>query len=91
MEKGTNILCHGSYFVEVYVVSNVKADVRSNSIFFDFIYVDDVTPKNTAIIASPFSITKALQYEKMSIPFYIYKSGTSEIAARLSVIKKDYD
>jgi hypothetical protein len=27
----------------------------------------------------------------MSIPFYLYKSGTSEIAVRLSVIKKDYD
>jgi hypothetical protein len=81
--------CHGSYFVEVYATSTINKKIKSNSLYFDFIWVDNVTPQSTAIIASPFSRTEASQYEKLRIPFFIYRGGGySHCLTRFSVIRK---
>ncbi len=93
IKDGIETLCHGAYFVEVFITSNMKDDIRSNSICFDFIYVDDYTTDraNTAIIASTFNQKQALQYEKMIIPFFVYKAGVSNIATKFSIVQKEYD
>ena len=93
IKDGVETLCHGAYFVEVFITSNMKDDIRSNSICFDFIYVDDYTADraNTAIIASTFNQKQALQYEKMIIPFFVYKAGVSNIATKFSIVQKEYD
>lgn len=65
---------HGTHLVELYAVAyNIPGKPRSNSIFYDMIWWNDVTPCNTVIIASNFLQTEGRQYEMFKIPYYIYK------------------
>jgi hypothetical protein len=46
---------HGSHLIELYATSKGKGNpVPSNSVFYDVIWWDDITPETDTIIASSF-------------------------------------
>lgn len=85
---------HGSHLIELYATHTVLEEngeeeiIYSNSVFYDTIWQDDITPLSKAIIASSYGNTKANQYELLKIPYFLYKSGYNSCDIRFG-IKKD--
>jgi hypothetical protein len=76
-EDDGNTLRHGSYLLEIYATSDIEGmseedKVFSNSLYFDIMWINE--ENKTFIIASSFAKKDALQYEKIKIPYYIYRT-----------------
>ena len=83
---------HGSYLIELYASYTFEATgktIYSNSIFYDMIWYDNISPKREAIIASTFTQTKGKQYETLKIPYYIFKAGYETYYVKYSILRKE--
>lgn len=75
---------HGAHRLEVYMTTLVNdVEVSSNILTHDLICVE--AGNNTVIVASPFGLTKAKQYDMLSVPFIVYNPAVSSSPVVLSV------
>lgn len=71
---------HGAHSLLVYFTAEVDGvEIKSNELFYDIICIE--SGNDTPVITSDFRITKAEQYQKFAITYYVYNpvSMTSNI------------
>ncbi|WP_106828060.1 leucine-rich repeat protein [Parabacteroides pacaensis] len=74
---------HGAHRLVVYMTATINgAEVRSNELTHDLICVEE--GNNAVIVASPFNLTEARQYDRLSIPFVVYNPAASTSLVTLS-------
>lgn len=66
---------HGAHSLLVYYTAMIDAEqIRSNELYYDLICVS--VSNDTPIIASPFRLTTAKQYETLTIPYIVYNPAS---------------
>lgn len=84
-------LPHGNHLIKIYACGYQNDDIiaRSNELYFDVIWVDNITNDTNSILASSFSIKEIDQYQFFKIPYFLYAPNKIESYVRFKIAEKD--